>query len=115
MPRIVQLGGTWGSLLCANSIDTIGKEYFFHNQHIYKYKNLADILLLSLIDDLNAISTCGQNSRNLNLFITTKIELKKLRFSQKKCLKMHVGRADGNCPRLQIHGVDMQTVKIFGI
>ena len=38
MPNIVQQGGTWGPLLCSNSIDKIGKKCFERNEHVYLYK-----------------------------------------------------------------------------
>ena len=37
MPEIVTQGGTWGPLLCSNSIDKIGK-YALEKGHAYKYK-----------------------------------------------------------------------------
>ena len=35
IPCIVQRGGTWGSMLCYNSIDTIGKKCRNRGEHIY--------------------------------------------------------------------------------
>ena len=35
LPHIVQQGGTWGPLLCSNSIDKIGKKCQEKNEHIY--------------------------------------------------------------------------------
>ena len=61
------------------------------------YKNTARILPLGFLDDLNGISKCGLDSVELNTFLTTQIELKKLKFhtsnkqGKSKCQKMHVG------------------------
>ena len=106
-PCIVQQGGTWGSLLCANTIDTFGKYCGEKSEFTYSYKKKTDILPLAFIDDLNGISECGLKSVALNAFLTTKIELKKLKGGVKKCYKMHVGKQNSFCPTLKIHGSEM--------
>ena len=61
------------------------------------YKKTARILPLAFVDDLNGISKCGNESLALNVFLTTQIELKKLKFhvpdksGKTKCHKMHIG------------------------
>jgi hypothetical protein len=106
IPNIVQQGGTWGSLLCSNTVDTIGKKCRDRGEHYYLYKNAVRILPLAFVDDLNAISKCGLESISLNTFITTQIELKKLKFhvpdanGKSKCHKMHIGKKHGVCPTL---------------
>ena len=80
LPLIVQQGGTWGSLLCANSIDTIGKYCGESGEGIYLYKGVTEVLPLSFIDDLTGIARCGLNSLKLNTIINTKIELKNYSF-----------------------------------
>jgi len=81
LPLIVQQGGTWGSLLCANSIDAIGKECRDTGVATYKYKDITEVLPLAFIDDLSGISKCGVDSIKLNIFINTKIELKNCSFT----------------------------------
>ena len=104
IPCIVQQGGTWGSMLCSNSIDTIGKKCRNRGEHVYLYKKTARILPLAFVDDLNGISKCGVESRALNIFLTTQIELKKLKFhvpdkfGKTKCHKMHIGRKKQELP-----------------
>ena len=116
MPTIVQQGGTWGSLLCSNSIDTFGKKCRDGKKNIYLYKNTAKILPLAFVDDLNGISKCGAESIDLNIFMNTQIELKKLKFhtndkkGNSKCHKMHIGKSVGKCPTLKVHGTIMQEV-----
>ena len=80
MPYIVQQGGTWGPGLCSNTVDTLGKKCRDRNQHNYYYKKKAKVLILAMCDDLNGVARCGLESVALNSFITTQIELKKLRF-----------------------------------
>ena len=68
------------------------------------------------MDDINAISKCGHDSVNLNTYINTQVELKKLRFhvpdneGKTKCHKMHVGKEKNKCPELKVHGTPMESV-----
>ena len=116
MPEIIQQGGVWGSLLCSNSIDSIGRNCQRSGNYLYKYKNLTEILPLGFVDDLNGIAECGSDSRDLNTYLNAQIELKKLSFHtstssvESKCLQMHVGKIDNNCPQLKVHGSNMKKV-----
>ena len=116
MPEIIQQGGVWGSILCSNSIDKIGRKCRDTGNYVYKYKNRAEILPLAFIDDLNAIAKCGPDSKNMNTYLNTEIELKKLSFHittesvNGKCLQMHVGKINSECPQLKVHGYDVQKV-----
>ena len=66
MPCIVQQGGIWGSLLCSNSIDSIGRYCKTNSECIYLYKNAVEILPLAYVDDLNGLAVCGLDSVKLN-------------------------------------------------
>ena len=116
IPNIVQQGGTWGSMLCSNSMDTLGKKCRDRGEHYYLYKKTARILPLAFVDDLNAISRCGIESLALNTFINTQIELKKLKFhvpdsqGKTKCHKLHIGNNRKMCPILKVHGTVMPEV-----
>ena len=69
-----------------------------------------------MIDDINAIAKCGIESLELNTYINTQIELKKLRFhtpdknGKSKCHKIHIGKTNGFCPQLKVHGTIMENV-----
>ena len=114
--KIVQQGGTWGPLLCSNSVDSIGRELWINNEMVYLYKNSVRILPLGMVDDITAISECGVKSLELNTYINSKIELKKLRFhtpdssGRTKCHKIHIGRHQVHCPVLKVHGSEMKEV-----
>ena len=116
MQSIIQQGGIWGSVLCSNTIDSIGRKCRDRGKHIYLYKNRAGVLPLGFVDDLNAIARCGRDSLELNTFLNTQIELKKLSFHTavkpqvSKCVKMHVGKNSGECPTLKVHKQDMADV-----
>ena len=117
MPMLVQQGGTWGPILCSNSIDMIGKKCRDRGENYYLYKNSARIFPLAFVDDLSGISRCGSQSQSLNTFINTQIELKKLRFhttdahGKSKCHKLHIGKQSRDCPVLKVHGTVMKEIK----
>jgi 3-deoxy-D-manno-octulosonate 8-phosphate phosphatase KdsC-like HAD superfamily phosphatase len=116
IPNIVQQGGTWGPGLCSNSIDTLGKKCQKQDIHNYLYKGKTKVLIFAMCDDLNGVARCGIESVALNTFITTQIELKKLRFhipdinGKSKCHKIHVGKNHDTCPVLKVHGTEMESV-----
>ena len=94
--KIVTQGGTWGSLLCSNHIDTLGRRCRDKGEHLYNYKDQVEVLPLAMVDDLVGIANCGHSSLALNTFINSQIELKKLTFhtpdanGKSKCNVMHV-------------------------
>ena len=45
MPCIIQQGGVWGSILCANIINTIGRKCWISGKHIYLYKSVQECFL----------------------------------------------------------------------
>ena len=51
IPEIVTQGGTWGPMMCSNSIDTVGK-FCQENGNIYMYKNISRVIPLAMVDDL---------------------------------------------------------------
>ena len=69
-----------------------------------------------MCDDLNGVAKCGLDSVAMNTFITTQIELKKLRFhipdknGKSKCHKIHVGKNHETCPILKVHDTVMEDV-----
>ena len=116
IPRIVMQGGTWGPLKCSNSIDKIGKKCHERGEHLYLYKDRVRILPLGMVDDILAVSRCGHQSVAMNTYLTSQIEMKKLRFhvpdqnGKTKCHQMHVGKPSIFCPELKIHGFLMEKV-----
>ena len=114
--KIVTQGGTWGSLLCSNHIDSLGRRCSATGEYMYTYKDQVEVLPLAMVDDLLGIANCGHNSLALNTFINSQIELKKLKFhipdetGKSKCNVMHVGPSSVICPQLQVHGTVMQKI-----
>ena len=71
-----------------------------------------------MVDDYLGVSKCGFESLSLNAFITSQIEMKKLRLhvpdnnGKSKCRKIHVGNNHDKCQTLKIHGTIMKDVKV---
>ena len=59
----------------SNSIDTLGKKCIKNSQNLYNYKGV-DVPLLGMVDDIIGAAECGSKSIDLNIYITTQIELK---------------------------------------
>ena len=116
VPEIVMQGSTWGPLKCSNSLDKIGKICEANREHLYKYKNLVKVPILTMVDDTLAIAECGQKSVAINQYINTQIETKKLQMhtpdatGKTKCHKIHVGCRNLVCPELLVHETPMKQV-----
>ena len=80
------------------------------NGQFFKYKNLAGIIPLAMVDDLLSITNCGFQTTAMNISINTLIELKKLQFhvpeanKKSKCHTLHIGKANKYCPGMKVHG-----------
>ena len=67
---LVTQGETFRSIECSNSIDKIGKNCYENGKHLF-----LNVMPLVMVDDLLAMSTCGQESLSLNINTNTQIEL----------------------------------------
>ena len=105
-------GTVLAGLKCSISIDTLGKECL-ENDHdiLYTYKNSVKTPPLSFVDDILGISECGAKSVKMNAYIEAKIEGKQLELGKTKCFQMHVGKNTSQCPKLSVHGREMQKTK----
>ena len=77
--KTVQQGGVFGPIQSSNTIDTIGKKCYDEGKYLFSYKQMVNVLPLSMVDDLLVISKCGHSSLSINNFINAQIELKKLK------------------------------------
>ena len=71
--KVVTQGSTWGSLLCSNHVDSLGRRCSDSGDHIYKYKKMVEVLPLAMVDDLIGVAECGHDSLALNVFMNTQI------------------------------------------
>ena len=79
IPEFTAQVGTWGPMLCSNSIDTVGK-FSEQSGHFFLYKKVARVIPMAMVDDLLAVRSCGFDSTETNV---TLIELKKLQFNSR--------------------------------
>ena len=107
--EITTQGGTWGPMLCSNSIDSVGK-FCQEKGQFFLYKNMVNIIPLAMVDDLLYVTKCGFETTQMNITINTLIELKKLKFhvpepnKKSKCHSLHIGKPNKYCPGMKVHG-----------
>ena len=108
----LEMQGTVPAPLKASvQLDTLGKECIENNEGLFKYKDCVKITPLIMIDDVLAISNCGNESVKMNAIVHSKIDTKQLMFGTKKCFKLHIGNKNKiTCPTLKVHGKVMESV-----
>ena len=78
---LVTQGGSWGPILCSNSVDTLGRKCLQRKENVYVYKKRTKIPPLGFVDDVMGVSKCGIRALELNTFITSQIKMKRLNFN----------------------------------
>ena len=61
-----------------------------------------------MVDDVLAVQKCSKSSLQINSVVNSFMELKKLKLSEKKCGKIHIGKSQVNCHELKVHGNKMK-------
>ena len=89
--EVITQGDCLGPILASSTVDTLGKECFVKEKHLYLYRNKTPISLLTMIDDVLGLSNCGPESTQLQEYINIKTASKKLQFATDKTTRMHVG------------------------
>ena len=99
--EVVMQGTVWGSLMCTSTMDKLGKIAYSKPETLYKYKGVP-IPPLGMVDDVISVSSV-ENTQEINKIINTFIESKKLKLSEKKCSRIHVGKNHEQCPEIKVH------------
>ena len=107
--RIEMQGTVPAPLKCAVQMDTLGRYCYTYSTGLYQYRDACTVPPLCMIDDIAGISQCNEKSVILNSIVNAKIESKKLQFNLKKCVNMHIGPNEENCPNLKVHETQMLT------
>ena len=81
-------GSTWGPLKCSVQMDQIGKESLEKNENVFTYKESVKIPPLAFVDDVLAVSECGQPSINVNVAINAKIGIECWEVPPNTCWKI---------------------------
>jgi len=103
---VVMQGTVWGSLMCTASMDKLGKLCYTMKDSLYKYKGVP-VPPLGMVDDVINVSSV-ENTAKMNKCINTFIESKKLKLSETKCFRMHIGEGHSKCPELKVHDYEMK-------
>ena len=112
--KVVLQGTVFAPIKCSAQIDTLGRECLSNSdgEGLYMYKNVVDVPALSMIDDVIGITKCSDEAIELNSIINVKMESKKLRLSNKKCFKLHIGKNNSKClVKLKAHDQPINEVK----
>ena len=104
--EIIMQGTVWGSLMCTSTMDKLGKEAYNKPQNLYKYKGVP-IPPLGMVDDIITVSSV-ENTLTMNKMVNNFIEKKKLKLSETKCSRIHIGKGHNNCPKLNVHEHEME-------
>ena len=91
--KIVLQGEVLGPLQCRVLVDTIGKECLTEDKLLYNYKGVK-VPALAMVDDLACVTKSGVDSAEMNAFIKTKTNLKKLQFGSQKCHQLQIGNKE---------------------
>ena len=97
-------------LFCTSTMDKLAKIVYNDKSLVYKYKGVAEVPPLEMVDDVLTISKCSMTSVTMNATVNVFINNKKLRLSKEKCCVLHVGKMKGKCNDLKIHGEKMHVV-----
>ena len=105
----IEMQGTVSApLKCTGQIDSLGRSGYRSQVALYNYNQNCFVPILGMIDDTLGMSVCGKDSVELNAFINSTIQSKKLYFNTLKCHKIHIGPRKDECPVLKVHGEEMK-------
>ena len=108
--KIVLQGEVFGPLQCSVQVDTFGKECLKENKFLFTYKQKVKVPALSMVDDLACVTQSGIDSIEMNSFINTKTNIKKLQFGAVKCHQLHIGGKENITPNLFIDNWEVKKV-----
>ena len=77
---------------------------------LYKYKGVAEVPPLEMVDDILTISKCSMTSVTMNATVNVFINNKKLKLSKEKCSVLHVGKVKEKCNVLKTYDEKMHHV-----
>ena len=115
LKKSVMQGTVFAPIKCSVQIDTLGRDCLANGEGLYEYKNIVDVPALSMVDDVIGVTACSDEAIKLNAIINVKVESKKLRLSNDKCYKLHIGKKDSkliNCThQIKAHEQNIKCVK----
>ena len=107
--NIIMQGTVNAGLNCTSTMDKLAKSVYKDKSLVYKYKGVAEVPPLEMVDDVLTVSKCSITALTMNVIVNSFMENKKLKLSKEKCSVIHVGKSRDKCHKLKVHGRSMQT------
>jgi hypothetical protein len=106
----VMQGTVWAGLMCTCTMDKLGQQAYNDKHTLYRYKNSVDVPPLQMVDDIIAVSKCGNQVVSTNAAVNTFTKLKKLELSVPKCARIHIGKANkcDKCPTISVNNIEIK-------
>jgi hypothetical protein len=103
-------GTVWAGLMCTATMDKLCKRIYKEDNLLYKYRQEVSVPPLEMVDDIITASKCGTTAVTLNAMVTTFVDQKKLKLSDAKCKKIHIGSKHSreNCDDHFVNGKPME-------
>jgi hypothetical protein len=91
-------------------MDKLGQQAYNDKHTLYRYKNSVDVPPLQMVDDIIAVSKCGNQVVSTNTAVNTFTKLKKLELSVPKCARIHIGKANkcDKCPTISVNNIEIK-------
>ena len=106
--NIIMQGTVNAGLFCTSTMDKLAKSVHNDKSLVYKYKGVAEVPPLEMVDDVLTVSKCSITYLTMNINVNSFMDSKKLSLSREKCSVIHVGKSSKNCHKLKVHGKSMQ-------
>ena len=84
-------------------MDKLGKQVYQNPELAHYYRGLVPVPTLQMVDDVLAIQKCSAQSLHQNSVVNTFMELEKLKLSETKYHKLHIGNNHINYPGVKVH------------
>ena len=99
--------------MCTNTMDKLGKEVYSDPTLVYRYRGQVPVAPLEMVDDIITASKCGATTIALNSTVNSFVERKKLRLSETKCARIHIGKnkTQLECAPVKVHSEEMKDSK----
>ena len=107
--NIIMQGTVFGSIICTAVMDKLAKMFYSNQEIIFKYKNEVEVPVLGMVDDVLCVSKCSNQAVISNATINAFMEVNKLKLSETKCSRIHIGKKLNKCPELKVHKDVMKT------
>ena len=90
----------------------LGAEAYREGKPLLVYKDTVRIPSLGMIDDILTMNKCGIDSVMSNATTNSFVESKRLKFSENKCSRIHVGNSKiDKCKEIKVHDKVIQDSK----